>query len=70
MKSIITSGIEAYDRTDLRNSFHVAKKEGDAESDATEAPSTVWMETIRGKTADALEVARIQADRKVVVSDI
>ena len=67
MKSIVESGFEAYNH----NSFRVSKKETDVESDATGAPSSVWMETIRGsKTPDAFGSAHIQVDRKVVVSDI
>jgi len=67
MKSIVTSGFEAYNH----NTFRVSKKEADEDSEATEVPPSVWMETIKGrKSADLLEAARIQVDRKVVVSDI
>jgi len=43
MKSIVTSGPEVYNR----NSFRVSRKEADGERDATEFPSSVWMETVR-----------------------
>jgi hypothetical protein len=67
MKSIITSGFEAYHH----NSFRGSRKEADEESDATEAPSTVWMETIKGvKSVDALGLTQVQVDQKVGVSEI
>ena len=67
IKSIVTSGFEVYNN----NSFQVSRKEADVESDATKAPSSVWMETIRGeKSTDALGVAQVQADRKAVVTAI
>jgi len=60
-------GSEAYNH----NSFHASREGADGESDATEVPSSVWIETVRGeKSADALGVARIQVDRKVVVTAI
>ena len=49
--------------------FPVSRKEADVESDATEVPSSAWIE-IREKPADALGVARIQVDRKVAVTAI
>jgi len=67
MRSIVTSGSEGYNR----NSFRVSREVADGESDATEVPSSVRMETIRGeKSTDALGVAQIQVDRKVVVTTI
>ena len=67
MKSIVTSGFEAYNHS----GFRVSKKDADVESDATGAPSSVWMETIRGsKTPDAFGSAQIQVDQKVVVSEV
>ena len=67
IKSIVTSGFEVYNH----NSFQISRKEADVESDATEAPSSVWMQTIRGeKSADALGVTQVQVDRKVAVTAI
>ena len=67
IKFIVTSGFEVYNR----NSFQAPRKEADVEGDATKDPSSVWMETIRGeKSADALGVAQIQVDHKVVVTAI
>jgi len=67
MKSIATSAFEVYNR----NSFQVSRKEADVESDATEAPSSVWMGAIRGeKSADTLGAAQVQVNRKVVVAAI
>jgi len=63
LKSIATRAFEVYNH----NSFRVSREVAHGESDATEVPSSVWMKTIKGeKSADALRVARIQVDRKVV----
>jgi len=43
MKSIVTFGFEVHNR----NSSQVSRKEADVEGDATEVPSSAWMETIR-----------------------
>ena len=65
MKSIATCAFEVYNHS----SFQVSKKEADGESDATGAPPSVWIETIRReKPVDALGVAQVQVDRKVVVA--
>ena len=62
MKSVTACAFEVYNH----NSFQVSRKEAD---DATEAPQSVWMETIRReKSADALGAAQVQVDRKVMVA--
>ena len=61
IKSIIKSSFKAYNH----NSFCILKKEPDVESDVTGAPSSFWIETIRGsKTPDKFGSTYIQIDQK------
>lgn len=69
IKSIPTSGFETYSRDHLDNDFHAMEKGVDGNSDATGAPSTVWMDTMSGRNpADTLGIAKVRVDRNVVIS--
>ena len=74
VKSVAVSAFETSNHTHLDNPFHaskVSRKGINEDPDGIEASQSVWMDTIKGRNpVDAFEVAQIQVDRKVVVSDI
>ena len=72
MKSFITSGgLGTFHRTPQDNVIYVSKKGGDEEPNAIEIPQRVWMDTIKGgNSLEALGIAQIQVDQRVVVSNI
>lgn len=70
MKFIGVSGLGSRDHASPDNISYVLREGPDGEYNAAELPPS-WTNTIRGKnSADALRIAQIQVDQKVVISNI
>ena len=68
-KFFVTPGfVESCNHADPNDNIHVSRKRPDGGSDVTEAPLSMWMDTVKSRTsADALRSAQIQVDQGVVV---
>lgn len=70
IKSIVTSVFGIDNPTQLDNPFNVPRKGSDGET-AVAVPPSIWVKTTKGrKSGDTFEIAQIQVDRRVEVSDI
>ena len=70
IKSIAASGFGTYNHTRLGGAFRISKGT-DVEADGIEITKGVWMESAQERnSAEALRVAQIQVNHKVVVSEI
>jgi len=70
MKFIVASGLGSRNHDNPENISYVSREGPNGEYDATELPPS-WMNTIKGRnSADALRIAQIQVDQKIVVSNI
>ena len=66
MKFIAKSDFGSYNHTN-QSSFHVAMEGPSGESDVTDIPTSMWMDTVRGvSSADALRATQIQVEQRVV----
>jgi hypothetical protein len=69
MGSYTPSGLGTYNRTHPGNSFNVPGGEADREADVVK--QGIWMGTIkREDSADTIGTTQIQADQRVVVSNM
>jgi hypothetical protein len=67
MRFLVTSGFGSH-RASPDNSFHVSREGPDRECGVTEVPPSMWMDTSKGgNSADALGIAQIHVQQKVVV---
>lgn len=67
IKSFVTAAFGTDNRNDP---FHPSRKESNGDT-AIAVPQSIWMNTFKGgKSGDTFEMAQIQVDKKVVVSDI
>jgi len=70
MKFILASDLGSRNHANPDNISYILREGPDREYNATELPPS-WTNTIKGKnSADALRIAQIQVDQKVVISDI
>ena len=71
LKSIVTSVFGVDHRTPLGDPFCESRKGSDGESGTIQVPEDVWINKIKGRrSVEKFEVARIQVDQKVLVSEI
>jgi len=69
-KFFVASGLGSRNHADPENISYVLREGPDGGYNATEVPPS-WMNTVNGKnSADALRIAQIQVDQKVMVSNI
>lgn len=69
--SIVTSGFGTYNHSHLDSPLPSPRKRTGSEVDGIRIPQRVWMDTIKeGRPTDAIGVAQIHVDQRIVVSNM